>query len=233
MNLERFGAQQLLLDLSSGNPTLANFVAGGNAEVLQMLKDLLARRLDEGMIYLWGEAGCGKSHLLLACMEEARKSGIESIHVSCRAGVRFDLDADFVAVDDVENLDDEGQIGLFHLYNRLRERGGMLLASGNVPPAGAALRADLSTRLGWGLVYQVHALCDEEKRDAIKAHARARGFEISVEVVDYLMHHIRRDLATLVKMLDALDEYSRREKRPITIPMLKEIMRQDGKTQCV
>lgn len=224
---------QLLLDLSPGKPTLANFVAAGNAEALQTLQDLLGRRLNERMIYLWGVEGSGKSHLLLACVEEAAgRYGLESAYVRCEPGIHFDSTADFVAVDNVENLDEAGQIGLFHLYNTLREQGGMLLASGNSPPARTALRADLSTRLGWGLVYQIHALADADKREALKAHARARGFEIAMEVLDYLMHHIRRDLTTLVKMLDALDEYSRREKRPITIPLLKEIMRQNGAMKC-
>jgi DnaA family protein len=219
--------KQLLLDLSPGKPTLSNFVTGGNAELVQMLRDLLGGRLNERMVYLWGETGCGKSHLLLACADEAARIGIESVHIACESGTRFDSDADFVAVDDVENLDDAGQIGLFHLYNILREKGGMLLASGNAPPARTLLRPDLSTRLGWGLVYQIHALADEEKREALRAHARARGFEISVEVVEYLMHHIRRDLPTLMMMLDALDAYSLQTRRQITIPLLKEIMRLD------
>ena len=86
------------------------------------------------------------------------------------------------------------------------------------------LREDLATRLGWGLVYQIHLLSDEEKREALHARARAKGFEISVEVVEYLMHHMRRDLPTLLKMLDALDEFSLEAKRAITIPMLKQVI---------
>ena len=216
--------KQLLLGLSSGNPTLSNFVTGSNMEMLQVLRDLLGGRLNERMVYLWGEEGCGKSHLLAACCNAASDAGLKSVHVACSREAGFDIDADFVAVDDVEDLGEAGQIALFHLYNRLREKGKVLLASGNAPPLRIGLRPDLATRLGWGLVYQVHALMDDEKREALQSHARARGFDLSVEVVNYLMHHVRRDLPTLVAMLDALDDYSLENRRPITIPLLKEIM---------
>ncbi len=216
--------KQLLLGLSSGNPTLSNFVTGSNTEMLQMLRDLLGGRVRERMVYLWGESGSGKSHLLAACCNEASDAGLKSAYISCEANAEFDVEADFVAVDDVQKLGEAGQIGLFHLYNSLREKGGGLLASGNAPPLRIGLRPDLATRLGWGLVYQVHALVDDEKREALQSHARARGFDLSAEVVNYLMHHVRRDLPTLVAMLDALDDYSLENRRPITIPLLKEIM---------
>lgn len=216
-----YGMKQLLLDLAPGKPTLSSFVTGSNGEVLQAIRDLAGSGSRESTVYLWGEEGCGKSHLLRACCEEVRK---DSRYVACRADTRFEFDSGFVAVDDVENLDEAGQIGLFHLCNRLKEAGGILLASGNAPPSRLKLRADLATRLGWGLVFQVHALDDGEKREALKAHARMLGFEIPVEVLDYLMHHFRRDLHSLVKAIDALDIHSRESKRAITIPFLKEIM---------
>ena len=211
--------KQLLLDFPSQSPTLANFVPGKNGELLYQLRELAAGRSKERMVYLWGEAGCGRTHLLRACAEEA-----QGIYVSCGSASTFDCESGFVAVDDAGALNEAGQIALFHLYNRLKEAGGALLVSGDAPPARMGLREDLATRLGWGLVYQVRSLLDEEKRSALSAHAKAMGFEISVEVVDYLMHHIRRDLHTLMKMLDALDEFSREAKRPITIPLLKEVI---------
>lgn len=211
--------KQLLLDFPPPSPTLSNFVPGENGELLARLRELVAGRSKERMIYIWGGEGCGRTHLLRACAEEA-----QGVYVSCDEAERFELEADFVSADDVGKLDAEGQIALFHLYNGLKEKGGVLLASGDAPPAGMNLREDLATRLGWGLVYQVRTLLDGEKRAALSAHARAKGFEISVELVDYLMHHIRRDLPTLMKMLDALDEFSREAKRPITIPMLKDVI---------
>ena len=213
--------KQLLLDLSTGKPTLANFVPGANGELLCALRSLADKDPAERMIYLWGGEGCGKSHLLRASCLDA---GEGSHYVECDEDTVFETDSDFIAADDVGNLSERGQIGLFHLFNRLREKGGVLLSSGNLPPSGMNLRPDLATRLSWGLVYQVHPLGDDEKREALKGHAAMLGFEIPVEVVNYLMHHSRRDLPALVKLVDSLDFESRQSKRPVTVPLLKEIM---------
>ena len=128
-------------------------------------------------------------------------------------------------MDDVEGLDDAAQIALFALYNRMRENGGMLLVSGTQAPAFLKLRDDLRTRLGWGLVYQVHALNDSEKAEALRQHALARGFELPHEVTTYLLRHGRRDLPALLATLDALDEHCLRLKRAASVPLLKEVMR--------
>ena len=99
-------------------------------------------------------------------------------------------EADCVTVDDVDRLGAEAQIGLFNLYNHIRDEGhAFLLVSGPVAPAQLKLRGDLVTRLGWGLVYQVHELTDEEKIKAMKSHAASRGLDLPQEVCDYLLRH--------------------------------------------
>jgi len=44
------------------------------------------------------------------------------------------------------------------------------------------------------------------------------------EVVDYCLRYLRRDLPTLMAVLDALDEWSLTEKKPVTVPMLKKLL---------
>ena len=108
----------------------------------------------------------------------------------------------------------------------MRDGGGALLASGPCPPAQLKLRPDLVTRLAWGLVFQVHALTDEEKITALQTHAAARGFAFSREAGEYLLTHWRRDMASLFSALDALDRHSLETKRPITLPLLREVLGQ-------
>lgn len=212
---------QLLLDISPDwVPTLDNFVAGRNAELLQVLRQMLAGEAEERSLYLWGEPGSGKSHLLQAAVRQARMAGQSAICL-CRAVPEA---MQVVAVDDVEGLDEVAQVSLFELYNRMRESGGMLLTSGMAAPAHLPLRDDLRTRLGWGLVYQVHGLTDEEKARALQHHARARGLELPQEVIQYLLRHGRRDLPALLAVLDALDAHCLRLKRRASVPLLKEVM---------
>jgi DnaA family protein len=220
---------QLLLGIAPDwNPTLDNFVAGRNVELLSALRHALTTTQGERGLYVWGETGSGKSHLLQAVVEHAREAGQSAVYArgevpeACpEPGRRV---AQVVAVDDVESLDDGAQIALFALYNRLRESGGLLLVSGTQAPSFLKLRDDLRTRLGWGLAYQIHALNDGEKAEALKRHAQARGFDLPGEVTAYLLRHGRRDLPALLGTLDALDEHCLRLKRAASVPMLKEVM---------
>jgi DnaA family protein len=213
---------QLLLDIAPDwVPTLDNFVAGRNVEMLSALRQALAGTGGERCFYLWGAAGSGKSHLLQAAVGQARAAGQSAI---CLCGAVPEA-MQVAAVDDVEMLDDAAQIALFELYNRMRENGGMLLVSGTAAPAQLKLRDDLRTRLGWGLVYQLHALDDEEKARALESHAQARGLVLPHEVTQYLLRHGRRDLPALLATLDALDAHCLRLKRAASVPLLKEVMR--------
>ena len=221
---------QLLLDIAPDwQPTFDNFVAGRNPELLSALRHALSaagnQRSGERSFYLWGETGSGKSHLLQACVHAARDMQLSASY----AQGSVPTDAMIVAMDDVGLLDDAAQIGLFDLYNRMRDSSGILLVSGRESPPNLKLRDDLRTRLGWGLVFQVHNLSDDEKAQALKQHAHERGFVLSVEVAQYLLRHGQRDLPSLMKILDALDELSLRLHRAPSVPLLKEVLHQGSK----
>ena len=209
-------------------PALDNFFPGRNAELLTLLGNLVAGRSAERCIYLWGDAGSGRSHLLHATIAGLNGAGLVCQHVSRGDPIpapAAQLRA--VVVDDVETLDARNQRAFFILYNQLRERAGIVLAAGDAPPARLKLRPELVTRLGWGLVYQVQALTDDEKALALKRHAAARSFDLPDGVIDYLLRHLSRDLPSLMSVLDALDRHSLEAKRPITLPLLRELLRSE------
>jgi len=220
--------KQLALDFASPPlPTLENFTAGRNGELLQHLKRLAAREAGERFIYVWGRPACGRSHLLKGTVALLQRAGADAVYVACKAGTGLadGLERmDCVALDDVDRLDDDGQIAAFDLYNALREHGGALIACAAAPPVQLKLREDLVTRLAWGLVYQLHALTDEDKARALAEHAASRGFRLPPEVCDYLLKRVRRDLPSLLSMLDALDRYSLETKRPVTVPLVRELL---------
>lgn len=194
--------RQLALGLSPPPaPTLANFVPGANAELLDRLRALAAGRTADFVIYLWGEPGSGRSHLLRAC---------------AAPGV--------IIADDVHALDETAQVALFHAINSARETGGTVLAAGNAPPARLAVREDLRTRLGWGLVYQVKPLGDNERALYLRTEAERRGMALPDEVVAYLLARVRRDLASLGAILDLIDRVSLEKKRSVTVPLVREAL---------
>jgi len=200
-------ARQLVLAISPPpEPTLENFVPGANAEVLARLREAALGELRESVLYLWGEPGSGRSHLLQATARAASRTGM-------------------VVADDVDRLDEAGQIELFARINEAREIHGCVLAAGPCPPAQLALRPDLRSRLGWGLVYQVQPLSDAEKAVTLRAEAARRGLALTDEVIWYLLNHVRRDLPSLFAILDELDRRSLERHRPITLALVRESLR--------
>jgi len=211
--------RQLALDLVQPlRPSLDNFVPGRNAEAVAALRALAAGR-GERFVLLWGADGSGRSHLLRA----VAASG-PSVWIDAETGVMpFDPSVPIYVADDVDRYDAEGQQRLFVLQNEVRAaRDAVLLASASAPPAQLAVREDVRSRLAWGLVYQLHALTDAEKEQALRTHAASRGITLPTEVLSYLMTHMPRDLSTQIAILDALDGYALAAQRAITVPLIRE-----------
>jgi DnaA family protein len=214
--------RQLILDLLPENPPgLDNFVPGGNAEIVTALSAWALPENRETSLLLYGESGSGKTHLLRACADAYHDALVTPLLDEGMASG----DAPWcVAVDNVEALSGDGQIALFNLFNRLRATGGRLLTAANQPPRHLPLREDLRTRLGSGLVYRLTPLTDAEKQTALAAQAAARALTLPPGALDYLLARARRDMRHLMAILAALDRYSLEYKRPITLPLLREVL---------
>ncbi|MGZ5259574.1 MAG: DnaA regulatory inactivator Hda [Burkholderiales bacterium] len=220
--------QQLAFDFSVlPLPTLDNFVSGRNAELKLRLRNLDSRSGDERLLYLWGPPGSGRTHLLRAALARLEAAGSRVAYIASTPKATLPdgiCEMDAVAIDDVEWLNDDAQVAFFNVYNAFRDTGKTLLAAGNVAPMQLPLRADVVTRLGWGLVYEVHCLSDPEKAQALAEHAALRGFALQPELIEYLLTHVRRDMPALLTMLEALDRYSLSAKRAVTMPLLRELL---------
>jgi DnaA family protein len=211
--------RQLLLDFTQAPaPTFANFIPGGNAELAHALEAAVKGELAERVLYLWGEKGAGKTHLLKAF---ALAGAGTARYVPARDFMDAAA-ATMFALDDIEQLTEPEQISVFNAFN---ERSfDFLLVSASAAPRDVPIRRDLATRLATGLTYRVVPLTDEEKRAALAAHAKARGFAIPGEVTAYLLTHGRRDMGSLIAALDSIDRYSLETGRPVTVPLLKAAM---------
>jgi DnaA family protein len=225
--------KQLVFDLAAPEPpSFANFLPGRNGEVVAALVAAAAGAAGETGIALWGPPGAGKTHLLRATVAAAQAAGRAAAWFAAPGALGGTdpgaLAANaLVAVDDVGAADAEAQGRLFTLFNALRARGGRLVVAADAPPAALPVREDLRSRLGWGLVFEVHPLADADKPAALLAYARQRGFTVSAEVVGYLLAHGRRDMTTLLATLAALDRHSLATKRPITVPLLRDWLQRE------
>jgi DnaA-homolog protein len=222
--------RQLTLDITAEEPqTLATFVVGQNQEALQFLQRLVAPSAayltapGDRFVYLWGGAGAGKSHVLRAL---ASSTGARLIRGSQYNGDVFNFSPEVPGylIDDCDKLSAGDQIEAFALFNQIREHGGWLVTSGQLPPSELSVREDFRTRLGWGLIYQLHGLSDEEKIAALTHAAQVRGLHLSSGVLPYLITHFRRDMRSLTAMLNELDRFSLETQRPITLPLLRSLL---------
>jgi DnaA family protein len=211
----------------------SNFVCGDDGELLDQLRQLAAGgRLRQ--LYCWGAHGSGKSHLLQACCRAADAAGHSAAYLSLRDAAQLApavLDGwehyQLVCLDDIDAAAGAGgwEEALFHLYNRLVERGNRLLVSAAVAPAGLALELpDLVSRLAAGPVYQVHILDDEQSLRAMRLRAAQRGLDLPEETGRYLLRRLPRDLPALMNLLDRLDMASLAAQRKLTVPFVKSVL---------
>jgi DnaA family protein len=196
--------QQIPLQISPPlEPRFDNFIAGPNAEALARVRALAAEESAERIVYLWGASGCGRSHLLRAAAL---------------------ANPSLVVADDVDALDAAGEKALFVAINEARDGGPAVLAAGPTPPAQLGLRADLRTRLAWGLVYELLPVDDEAKARHLKNLAEARGLQLSDDILRYLLTRLPRDLASLQAVLEVIDRYSLIRQRALTLPLVKQAL---------
>ncbi len=216
--------RQLVLDLLPENPpSLGNFIPGANTEPQAALSAWRAGNAREPFVFLWGELGSGKTHLLRACAT----SYIDASDDPDLRGLKEqDGNApDGIAIDNVEALGLAGQIALFDLINHFRASNRRLLATAGLPPFRlTTLREDLRTRLGSALIFQLHSLSDEEKMQALADQAQVRGLALPAGALEYLLSRMPRDMRSLMAFLAALDRYSLEHKRPVTLPLLREVL---------
>lgn len=227
-------SRQLPLGLQlQASARFSNFLAGPNEELLGQLMQT-ASGTGEPFFLLWGAAGSGKSHLLQAGCHLAADQGRTAAYVSLKDNADLSPELlegwesyQLVCVDDIHLIagNQRWEEALFNLYNRIREQRGSLIVSSISMPAGHAFRLpDLVSRLGWGLVYQLNPLNDEQRLAALQQRARQRGCEMPVETGRYLLRRLPRDMPALFALLDKLDQASLAAQRKLTVPFVKSVL---------
>ena len=182
----------------------------------------------ERFFYLWGRPGSGRSHLLKGTVAALQRAGAAAVYIACTArtpGSRTASSAWTASRSTTwTGSTTRGRSRRSTCTTRCASATARCSPRGAAPPVQLTLREDLVTRLAWGLVYQVHALTDEDKAQALADHAASRGFRLPPEVCDFLLTRARRDLPSLLATLDALDRYSLETKRPVTVPLARELL---------
>lgn len=211
-----------------------NFFFAENEEINDVLIEFCHLR-SLPYLYLWGSSGSGKSHLLMACLEQMQQTDHQPLYLPLSHLVET---ASPAVLDAVENMtllcidELEAIVGLpaweeaiFHCFNRLQQTGCQLLIASRFNPSTISLQLpDLKSRLGLGLIYQLKNLTDDEKQKALAKQAQFRGLTLSGEVSAYLLRRYGRDMSELISILQQLDKASMSEQRKLTIPFVRQVL---------
>jgi DnaA-homolog protein len=227
--------EQLVLDMGLAPlPSLDNFVADRNADVLEHLRLWAGNPMRSPVpTLLWGPGGSGKSHLLQAVRAELEQQGtpVGWMDATTRLPPEFNERWGAVILDDCQLYTAVQQAMAFNWFVNAQTptsgRARWVLAAADRPPADLALREDLRTRLGWGHVFQLEALQENERRAVLRRAADGRGVFLSDEVMDFMLNRFARDLSSLMLLLDRLDGYALRTQRAITIPLIRAMLEHD------
>ena len=152
--------------------TFANFYPGANAAALGYVERVCSPEAgwSDELIYLWGNAGVGRSHLLQAACLRVEQRGELAVYLPLAEVAEYGpalLDnleqSELVCLDDLEAVagDPVWEEALFHLFNRLRDSGRRLLLAADASPREIAIQLpDLKSRLSLSLVFQLQELSD-------------------------------------------------------------------------
>ncbi|MCW8924123.1 MAG: DnaA regulatory inactivator Hda [Gammaproteobacteria bacterium] len=208
-------------------------VAGSN-EVAVGIVQQCALGEGEKQVYIWSQHSEGKSHLLQAACHLAASHQrtvcylpVEEI-ISQPVQVLEGLEQlNLVCLDNINLMAQlaEWEEALFDLINRMREMGNSLLLTATMSPEALDVKLpDLRSRLAWGPVFQLQALDDDGKREALRIRAGQRGLELPDQVAEYLIRHYPRDLFGLFERLEVLDAAAMAMQRRLTVPFVKSVL---------
>lgn len=224
--------KQLALDIGlTPVASLENFVLVGNEAAWEHLRLWAGNPLRSPVpTLLWGESGSGKTHLLRAVRHALMDQGarVGWLDATTFDPPDFDDGWDAVLLDDVQLYTAAQQATAFNWFVNAQTpphgSARWVLAAADRPPSDLLLREDLRTRLGWGHVFQLHALGETERRAVLRRAADERGVFLSDEVMDFMLNRFSRDLSSLMLLLDQLDAYALRTQRAITIPLIRSML---------
>lgn len=224
--------QQLPLGVRLGEVArFEGFIPGANAEIL----DRLTGDAPPRVLWLWGRAGTGKTHLLQAACAAASARGGAATYLDLESGgepgqLEGCESLDLVCLDSLEVVCGlaDWNAAIFRLYTLMQDGPGRLYVASTAPPASLGFRLpDLRSRLLAAPVYQLQELDEAGQVEALQLRAARRGLELSAEVAAWLVHRMPRDMHSLCGVLDRLDEAALAAQRRLTVPFLRQVLEPD------
>ena len=219
---------QLGLPISLNSKMLLdNFI--GNSELLNYINSLSYNN-EASEIYVYGEEGLGKTHLLQGTIIRALNDGKNAIYIACNGSFpEHILDSvdefKLISIDNINFINNTNQDLFFDFYNRARQSKNItIVVSGNCLPSNLNIMKDMKTRLSLAVVFKLDILDDDSTMVVLNNQMSERNLTIDSKVYKYLFKNYSRDLKVLLSVINDLDKLSLQSKQAISIPFVKKTL---------
>ena len=250
-NLDTINPQDVFKTISSdldSRFTFSNFIVGKPNE----LAFAAARRVSEAddvpfnPLFLYGGVGLGKTHLMHAIAHEIKKRNPlrRVIYMSAEKfmyhfikALRFKntvafkeqfRNVDVLMIDDVQFISgkDSTQEEFFHTFNSLIDQRKQLIISADKSPQDLeGIEERMRSRLGWGLVADIHPLTYELRLGILQAKEEKLSSRISSNILEFLAHKITTNVRELEGALNRLSAFSSLVGREISLDMVQDLLK--------
>ncbi len=200
----------------------------GNQQILDFINQLYFQD-HSAEIYVYGETGKGKTHLLQGTISRAFAKKENGVYIDCNEPIPehvidFIDQLDWIGIDNINQIDSQQQHLFFELYNRAKLAEVSILVSGPTTPSSLSIMKDLKTRLGLATVFELEELNDDLTKEVLKNQMSERNLTIEPKVYEYLFKRYSRNVNILISAINLLDRTSLQSKQGITIPFVKKTL---------
>ncbi|HON90255.1 MAG TPA: chromosomal replication initiator protein DnaA [Sedimentisphaerales bacterium] len=227
--------------------TFDNFVVGPSNRLAHASCIAVSQSLGNtyNPLFLYGNSGLGKTHLLHAICHEARKRspGLVIQLLSCEDFVNRFIRAieqgnltsfhsqfrtvDALVIDDVQFLREreQSQEEFFHTFNALYNNGRQIILTADSPPAEIpSLEDRLISRFNWGLVARIDPPSYETRIAIVQKKAHLRDLPISEEIAEYIARQVQANIRELEGALTTIYAMAMTSKEPVTLELAQRAL---------
>jgi chromosomal replication initiator protein len=195
-------------------------------------------------LFLYGGVGLGKTHLMHAIAWHVRNhaplrkviylSAEKFMYQFIRA-LRFRSTIDFkeqfrsvdlLMIDDVQFISgkDSTQEEFFHTFNALVDQNRQIVISADKSPSDLDIEERMRSRLGWGLVADIHPTTYELRLGILESKAEQMGLRIPQKVMEFLAHKITSNVRELEGALNRIGAHTQLVRRDLTLETTQELL---------
>jgi len=228
--------------------TFDNFIVGKPNELAYAAAQRVAQSevVSFNPLFLYGGVGLGKTHLMHAVAWNIKKRNPKKNVVYLTAekfmyqfikALRFKnimsfkeqfRSVDVLMIDDVQFIigKDNTQEEFFHTFNTLIDKKRQIIISADKSPADLeGLEDRLKSRLGWGLVADIHPLTYELRLGIIQAKAEQKSMKLTKDVLEFLANKITNNVREMEGALNRLAVHASLQDSDITVDLVKDVLK--------